>query len=422
MKIPYNSTGLSVIFLSQRFFALFTLHGRHRDGKKSFSVFTSGGGGANPFLPEDADRKIFKKITGTEIVVIPDIQLLHHGKLKNEDVTISNSIIDDLSKYLQRMGVTLPVIISSLASPEILFHYYSKKLKFFPDDRTYILSGDDELVFEARLRGRGLAAARLIDFETFKSASHSYTDCDHLISFSADPYSFRFEEEVASIGHPSLSQGSDESFTLQEGTREGKTWKGIYNICEMVSELHFTHSLPTPGLLTPIEREKSTANRLALRSDFLNSASGWVSGAVLLLLAASLIRLFVLNGAQNDLDEFSKKQPGIYRDVGLYGGKLPLIPASRDRLTNLDSGFVKLGKLIAELEKHAETTNIQITGISVREQNFILIKGYAETPASAAALAERIKGAQLLSSEIYRSGEEVYTSFRIVVPGGEGWK
>ncbi|MBK6682317.1 MAG: hypothetical protein IPG53_21130 [Ignavibacteriales bacterium] len=60
-----------------------------------------------------------------------------------------------------------PVIISSLASIEILFHYYSRSLKFFPDDKTFILSGNDDLVFEARLRGRGLAEARLIDFDDF---------------------------------------------------------------------------------------------------------------------------------------------------------------------------------------------------------------------------------------------------------------
>ena len=418
MKIPFNNSGLSVVFLSQRFFALFTLHEQRRDGKKSFKVFTSEEGGSAPFLPVNADRKLFKKIAKTDIIVIPDIQLLHPGKLKNGDVTISNSIIDDLSKYLQRMGVARPVITSSLASPEILFHYYSRKLKFFPDDRTFILSGDDEMVFEARLRGRGLAAARLIDYETFKSASHSYTDCDHLISFSADPYSFRFEEEVASIGHPSLSQGSDESFTLQEGTREGKTWKGIYNICEMVSELHFTHALPAPGLLTPVERERSEANRIARTGDFIDLASGLVLGAVTLFIVAALVRLFLLSGWENDLDEFSKKQPTVYSEVELYGGKLPLIPGSKYRLNSLDSGFVKLGKLILELERHAETANIQITGLSLREKNFILIKGYAETPASASSLAERIKGAQLLSSEIYRSGEDVYTSFRIVVPGG----
>jgi len=418
VRFPFNNTGLSIIFLSERFFALFILRG----GKKSFTVLTSEGGQGSPFMPETVDRKLIRKITGTDIVVIPDIQLLHHGHQKIEEVTISNSIIDDVIKYLEKIGVTHPVIISSIASPEILFHYYSRKLKFFPDDRTYILSGDDDLVFEARLRGRGLAAARLIDFETFKNTASTYTGCDHLISFSADPYSFRFEEEVAAIGHPSHSQGSDESFPLQEGTRDGKTWKGIYNICEMVTELYLAEVLPVPGLLTPPELEKSERNRLAGTAAILNNIAAGALGVALFVFIFFLVRLWILSGAEGELDEFSRKQPQIFHEVASYGGRIPLIPESKSGFRELDSGYVRLTELITLIEEYAENTNIQITAISLKEKNFITVKGYSETPGVASGLVERIKGAQLLSTEIFKSQNEVYTSFRVLIPGDAGWK
>lgn len=359
---------------------------------------------------------------GTDVVVIPDIRLLHHGKEKKDDVTFTNSIIDDLINYLEQAGVERPVVISSLASPEILFHYYSRKLKFFPDDRTYILSGDDDMVFEARLRGRGLAAARLIDFDTFRNSKSSYLDCDQLITFTSDPYAFRFEDEIAGTGHPSLSRGHDESFTLQEGTREGKTWKGIYNICEMVSELYRSNTLPLPGLLTPQELLTSEENKIARTASTLDLVARMISGAVFLLFLSALVRFFILSSAESGLDDFKKKEPSVYNEVAAYGGKIPLIPESRLWMKRLDSMYTRLDNILFELERHAEGINLQITGISLQEKNYILIRGYTETPGAAAALAGEIKGAELLSTEIFRTSENSYTSFRIVVPGDAKWK
>ncbi len=411
-----------MIFLGERCSALFIDQGKAPRGKKLFTILPSGEEGNFPYLPANPDRKLFKKIQGTNIVVIPDIRLLHHGKEKKDDVTFTNSIIDDLLNYLARAGVESPVVISSLASPEILFHYYSRKLKFFPDDRTYILSGDDDMVFEARLRGRGLAAARLIDFDTFRNSKNSYLDCDQLITFTSDPYAFRFEDEIAGTGHPSLSRGHEESFALQEGTREGKTWKGIYNICEMVSELYRSNALPLPGLLTPQEVQTSEENRLARTASTLNLVAGMVTGAVSLLFLSALVRFFILSPAESGLDDFKKKEPSVYNEVAAYGGKIPLIPESRQRLKRLDSMYIRLDNLLRGLESHAESANLQITGISLREKNYILIKGYTEAPGVAAELAGKIKGAELLSTEIFRTSENTYTSFRIVVPGDVKWK
>ncbi|MCA0386964.1 MAG: hypothetical protein LCH52_00570 [Bacteroidetes bacterium] len=412
----YNKN-LSIIFLSNHLFAFYYNNAKRYSGRKRFKVFQVEYSGENPGFSATLPPEVIKKLSDSNIVLVSDSDLLHHEKKNAGNITFSNRIIDELFHYLNRQGVKAPVIISSLASPEILFHFYAKNLKFFPDDRTYILSGDDDLIFEARLRGKGLAEARLLQFDNFDPANKEYERCDHLITFTADPYAFRFEEAMEQISNDNVLAANNENFTLEENSEDGKSYKGIYNLCEMVSALYFSMSLPVPGLLTKEEVEKSDKNLAIITSNTINRAAAAVFALVVLFTIISVMGLVSLSNSADELEAYKTSKKEIYQTVNEYGGKVLQIPGSREKLPVIESKFVRISALLKKIESYAVDKNIQITKITVEPNNYILIRGYAESPAVASGFVDKIKGAQLLSSEIFKTEAETFTAFRIMIPG-----
>jgi len=412
----YNKN-LSIIFLSNHLFAFYYNNAKRYSGKKRFKVFQVESSGENPGFSAALPPEVIKKLSDSNIVLVSDSELLHHENKNAGNITFSNRIIDELFNYLNHQGVKAPVIISSLASPEILFHYYAKNLKFFPDDRTYILSGDDDLIFEARLRGKGLAEARLLHFDNFDPANKEYENCDHLITFTADPYAFRFEEAIEQIRNDNVLVANNENFTLEENSEDGKSYKGIYNLCEMVSTLYFSMSLPVPGLLTKEEVEESEKNLAIRAANKINKAAAAVFALVVLFTLISTLGLISLSNAADELEAYKTSKKEIYQTVSEYGEKVLQIPGSREKLPMIKSKFVEISAFLKKIESYAVDKNIQITKITVEPNNYILIRGYAESPAVASGFVDKITGAQLLSSEIFRTDADTFTAFRIMIPG-----
>lgn len=418
MNTRFNKN-LSIVFLSNHFFAFYHNNATRYSGKKSFKVFPVETTGANVGFVADIAPEIIKKLSNSNIILVSDSELLHHEKKNAKTVTFSNRIIDELFLFLDRKGVKAPVIISSLASPEILFHYYSKNLKFFPDDRTYILSGDDELVFEARLKGAGLAEARLIQFDSFNPSSDEYKNCDHLITFTADPYAFRFEEAIEEIKNENILTANDENFALEANSEDGKSYKGIYNLCEMVSELYFSKSIPVPGLLTKEEVAKSEGNLAIKDARLVNMVAGGLMSLIILITLILVFDLFILSNESEKLAEYKNGNKELYKTVEEYGKKVLQIPQSKEKFPQIRSRFTEISALLGKIESYAADKNLQITKISLEANNYILIRGYAESPSVASGFVNTIKGAQLLSSEVFKAEAGSFTSFRIMVPGGE---
>jgi hypothetical protein len=399
-------------------FGVYLLSGMGKKNTKSFTVYPLEEQVSHSIFPKQLPPDILKRIQKSNIVVIPDISLLCIGKNKEKSITFSNDTIDDLYEYLISLGVKNPVIISSLASIEILFHYYSKTLKFFPDDKTFILSGNDDLVFEARLRGRGLAAARLIDYDNFAESTHNYDDCDHLITFSSDPYAFRFDEVLSGIDNPMISCGHEENFSLSANTEDGKSYKGIFNICEMASDLYYTQTLPIPGLLTTLEREQAARHIKARRVKTINRTIFVLLIILILYFFYALFDLLILNGANSDLDSYKMRNKEQFELVNEYGGKIKLIPESRVLVDSTRAKFVELSGFIKIIENYTLDKNIQITKISLQPNRYIYIRGYSDSPGVISKFLEKFKGSQLLSSESLQTGTEYFTAFKAIIPWG----
>lgn len=411
-----KTKNLAVIFLGTHLFGVYLLSGKRKKKSKSFTIYAPQDGVPDSIFPEQLPPDILKRIQKSNIVVIPDISLLCIGKNKEKSITFSNDTIDALYEYLISLGVKNPVIISSLASIEILFHYYSKTLKFFPDDKTFILSGNDDIVFEARLRGRGLAAARLIDFDKFADSTHNYDDCDHLITFSSDPYAFRFDEVLAGIDNPMISCGHEENFLLSPHTEDGKSYKGIFNICEMVVELYYSKSLPLPGLLTPEETDHAAGHLKARRAQSINRTFLGMVILIFLYFLYALFDLISLSGARSELDSYKFKNREQFELVNEFGGKLKLIPESKLLVDSTRAAFVELSSFIGIIENYALDKNIQITKISLQPNKYIYLRGYTDSPGEISTFLEKFKDSQLLSSESLQSGAEYLTAFKAIIP------
>ncbi len=418
MTPKLKTNNLSVIFLGTQVFGVYLLSGMGKKNTKSFTVYPLEEQVSHSIFPKQLPPDILKRIQKSNIVVIPDISLLCIGKNKEKSISFSNDTIDDLYEYLISLGVKNPVIISSLASIEILFHYYSKTLKFFPDDKTFILSGNDDLVFEARLRGRGLAAARLIDYDNFAESTHNYDDCDHLITFSSDPYAFRFDEVLSGIDNPMISCGHEENFSLSANTEDGKSYKGIFNICEMASDLYYTQTLPIPGLLTTLEREQAARHIQARRVKTINRTIFVLLIILILYFFYALFDLLILNGANSDLDSYKMRNKEQFELVNEYGGKIKLIPESRVLVDSTRAKFVELSGFIKIIENYTLDKNIQITKISLQPNRYIYIRGYSDSPGVISKFLEKFKGSQLLSSESLQTGTEYFTAFKAIIPWG----
>ncbi|MBK7868514.1 MAG: hypothetical protein IPJ75_16830 [Ignavibacteriales bacterium] len=413
-----KTSNLSVIFLGTHVFGVYLLSGKRKSNTKSFTIYPLDDGDSHTIFPKLLPPGILKRIKNSNIVVIPDISLLTIGNNKDENISFSNDTIDDLYDFLFSMGVKNPVVISSLASIEILFHYYSKTLKFFPDDKTFILSGNDDIVFEARLRGRGLAAARLIDYDNFSTSTHSYDDCDHLITFSSDPYSFRFAEVLKGIDNPVVSCGHEENFLLSEHTEDGKSYKGIFNICEMVSDLYYTNTLPLPGLLTTEEQERASGHIKTRRVKTINLTVLVLTLFLLLYFVYALFDLISLNGAKSELDIYKMKNREQFELVNEFGGKVKLIPKSKLLVDSTRTKFVELSSFINIIENYTLDKNIQLTKISLQPNKYIYIRGYTDSPGVISTFLQKFKGSQLLSSESLQTGTEYFTAFKAIIPWG----
>lgn len=415
--IPKLKTkNLSVIFLGTHVFGVYLLSGKGKVSTKSFTIYPLEDQASHTIFPKLLPPGILKRIKYSNIVVIPDISLLSISNNKDENISFSNDTIDDLYDFLSSMGVKNPVIISSLASIEILFHYYSKTLKFFPDDKTFILSGNDDIIFEARLRGRGLAAARLISYDNFSTSVNNYDDCDHLITFSSDPYSFRFAEVLSGIDIPMISCGHEENFSLSANTEDGKSFKGIFNICEMASELYYTKTLPIPGLLTTQEQEHSAEHLKTRRSKTINRTVLVLIILLLLYFIYALFDLISLNGAKAELDTYKMKNGEQFELVNEYGGKIGLIPKSKLLVDSTRVKFVELSSFIGIIENYTLDKNIQITKISLQPNKLLYIKGYTDSPGVISTFLQKFKGSQLLSSETLQTGTEYFTAFKAIIP------
>jgi len=413
-----KTNNLAVIFLGTHVFGVYLLSGKRKINSKSFTIYPLEDQVPHSIFPKQLPPELLKRIQKSNIVVIPDISLLCIGKNKEKNITFSNDTIDDLYEYLITVGVKNPVIISSLASIEILFHYYSRSLKFFPDDKTFILSGNDDLVFEARLRGRGLAEARLIDFDDFAASTHNYEDCDHLITFSSDPYAFRFDEVLPGIENPVVSCGHEENFPLSPHTEDGKPYKGVFNICEMVSELYYTKTLPVPGLLTAEEIEHAASHIKTRRVQTINRTFLVLLILLFLYFVYALFDLVSLNGARSDLDACKLKNKEQFALVNEYGGKIKLIPESKSLIDSTRAKFVELSGFIAIIEDYTLDKNIQITKITLQPNKYIYIRGYTDSPGVISTFLEKFKGSQLLSSESLQTGTEYFTAFKAIIPWG----
>lgn len=418
MTPKLKTNNLSVIFLGTHVFGVYLLSGKRKKNTKNFTIYPLEDQVPHSIFPKQLPPDILKRIQKSNIVVIPDISLLCIGKNKEKNITFSNDTIDDLYTYLISLGVKNPVIISSLASIEILFHFYSKTLKFFPDDKTFILSGNDDLVFEARLRGRGLAAARLIDYDNFAESTHNYDDCDHLITFSSDPYAFRFDEVLSGIDNPMISCGHEENFLLSAHTEDGKSYKGVFNICEMVSDLYYTKSLPIPGLLTAQEMEHAAGHIKTRRVQTINRTFLVLVILLFLYFVYALFDLLSLNGAQSELDTYKIKNREQFKLVNEYGGKIKLIPESKLLIDSTRAKFVELSSFIGIIEDYTLDKNIQITKISLQPNKYIYIRGYTDSPGVISTFLEKFKGSQLLSSESLQTGTEYFTAFKAIIPWG----
>lgn len=416
MTSKLKTNNLAVIFLGTHVFGVYLLSGKRNINSRSFTIYPLEDQAPLSIFPKELPPDILKRIQKSNIVVIPDISLLCIGKNKEKNITFSNDTIDDLYEYLISVGVKNPVIISSLASIEILFHYYSKTLKFFPDDKTFILSGNDDLVFEARLRGRGLAAARLIDFDDFASSTHNYEDCDHLITFSSDPYAFRFYEVLPGIENPVVSCGHEENFPLSPHTEDGKSYKGVFNLCEMVSDLYYSGTLPIPGLLTTREQEHAAGHLKIRRAKTINRTVFVLVILLVFYFIYATIDLISLSSAKSELDNFKLKNQAQFKLVNEYGRKIKFIPESKLLVDSTRTRFVELSSFIGIIENYALDKNIQVTKISLQPNKYIYIMGYTDSPGVISTFLEKFKGSQLLSSESLQTGTDYFTAFKAIIP------